>query len=303
MINNLASPLCFTGNKTRILPLIQQNLPQGYVEFVDLFGGSGVVGLSQNRPVLYNEKDKYIYNLIKTIKDCDLDYMLSFIDFLIENNNLSKDNKQAYLNFRKMFNNNIDQLESERASMKESMYLRLLVLIFYSFNHYCTFNSSGKFNTPAGTHRSSYNKSIENKLITFKNRIDLFDYKFKMYNLDFRTMYKFVCGKYNDNLEDIVFFIDPPYLLSDNQYCRTYGNTWVEQDEIDLYNICNDINNKGGKFILTNLIESKGNVNEHLLTFSKQYDTINTNCDFGGCNYQRSNKKTDKEILVKNYYI
>lgn len=301
MIDNLASPLCFTGNKTRILPLIHQNLPQGYIEFVDLFGGSGVVGLSQNRPVLYNEKDKYIYNLIKTIKDCDLDYMLTFIDFLIENNNLSKDNKQTYLNFRKMFNDNIDQLDSERASMKESMYLRLLVLIFYSFNHYCTFNSSGKFNTPAGTHRSSYNKSIENKLITFKNRIDLFDYKFKMYNLDFRTMYKFVCGKHNDNLEDVVFFIDSPYLLSDNQYCRTYGNTWIEQDEIDLYNICNDINNKGGKFILTNLVESKGNTNEHLLTFSKQYDTINTNCDFGGCNYQRSNKKSDKEILVKNY--
>lgn len=302
MIDNLASPLCFAGNKTRILPLIHQNLPEEYDLFIDVMAGSGVVGFSQDKPVMYNEKDIHTYNLIRTMKECDLNFMLERIDFLIKQFDLSKDNKENYIKMRRNFNDVHSMfLDDCNSIIRHASNLALMVLIFYSFNHFITFNKEGKFTTPAGTHRSSYNKSIKNKLITFKEKLNSFEYNLEMCNMDFRDLYEYVSRLYDYHLEGKFFFFDSPYLLSVSQYNRTYGNSWNEKDEEDLYKICDLIHKNGGKFMLTNLVESKGKTNEHLLTFSKKYSTINTNCDFGGCNYQRSNKKTDKEILVKNY--
>ena len=302
MIDNLASPLCFAGNKTRILPLIHQHLPEDYDLFVDVFGGSGVVGLSQDKKLVYNEKDKYVFNLNRTIKETDLDHILFQIQFLIDTYNLSKDNKQSYLKFREDFNSLFCHcLHDRNLITRRQSNLALLTLVFYSFNHYITFNKDGKFTTPAGTHRSSYNKSIKNKLVQLKERIDSFGYNLEMCNMDFRDIYEYVARLYDYHLEGKLFFFDPPYMLSDSQYNRTHGNAWTKDNEIQLYKLCDLIHKNGGKFIVTNLVESKGETNEHLLTFSKKYSTINTNCDFSGCNYQRGNKKTDKEILVKNY--
>ena len=301
MIDNLASPLCFAGNKTRILPLIHQNLPEEYDLFIDVFGGSGVVGASQDKNLIYNEKDKYIYNLNRTIKETDLDHILFQIEFLIETYNLSKDNKQGYLKFREDFNSLFCHcLHDRNLITRRQSNLALLTLVFYSFNHYITFNKEGKFTTPAGTHRSSYNKSIKNKLITFKDKLNSFEYNLEMCNMDFRDLYEYVCTLYDYHLEGKLFFFDPPYLVSNDSYSRTYGNSWNEKDEEDLYKMCDLINKNGGKFILTNQLQKGDIINEKLLLFSKKYNTFDTNVSFKNCSYQHK-KLPDKELLIKNY--
>ena len=302
MLTNFASPLCYTGNKTRLLPLIDHVLKDvEYHAFFDLFGGSGVVGLAQDSEVVYyNDADKYISQLLSVIQESKLDKMIRRIEFLIAEYNLTKDDKQAYLHFRECFNSmGYKLLDDNMYKIRFMANMVLLVLCFYSFNHFITFNKQGKFTTPAGTHRSSYNKSIKQKLIDFKTRMD--SKNLLITNGDFERVVDTRISATHGDLSNDMYFCDSPYILADSQYCRTYGNKWDIEDEERLYRVCNKINELGGKFILTNLVESKGQKNSLLLTFAKKYNTIDTNVDFGGCNYQRRNKKTDKEILVKNF--
>lgn len=297
MIDNLRSPLNFAGNKTRLLPLIHQYLPQDYNEFIDVFGGSGVVCFSQDKPVVYNEKDIHVYNLIRTMKECDLDFMLERIDFLIKQFDLSKDNKENYIKFRRNFNDiHAMFLDDCNSIIRHASNLALLVLIFFSYNHFSTFNKQNKFTTPSGYKRSSYNKSTKKSLIQFKERLDNVDNVLLGY--DFRKLFNMYDST---DLNGKLFFFDSPYFCSDNQYTRNYGITWNEQDEKDLYQMCDRINELGGKFMLTNMVQKGDNINEYLLDFSKKYRTINTNCDFYNCCYQRKNKGNDKEIMVINY--
>lgn len=303
MSNIIKNPFCYSGSKSRILPLIEQNLPQNCTTMIDIFGGSGEVGLNLDFDnIFYSDKNTYIVDLIKAIKEMPLDYLLDNIIAIIDFWQLSKDDKKSFLKLRTNFNERVYKfLCHKNKELRWEANLYLLVLCFYSFNHQIIFNKEGKFSVPAGTHRSSYNKSIEQKLISYKQRLDELGDKFEIVNFDFRLMYDLICKKYNNNLENIFFFIDSPYLLSDSTYDRTYGMKWTTQDEVDLYNMCYDINNKGGKFMLTNLIKSKGITNEYLLNFSKVFKTINTGAEFSNCNHQRKNKKSDTEVMIINY--
>ena len=297
MIDNLASPLCFAGNKTRILPLIHQNLPEEYDLFIDVMAGSGVVGFSQDKPVVYNEKDIHIYNLISTMKECDLDFMLERIDFLIKQFDLSKDNKENYIKMRRNFNDVHSMfLDDCNSIIRHASNLALMVLIFYSFNHYIVFDKNGKFTTPSGYKRSSYNKSTKKSLIQFKERLDNIDNV--LLGHDFRKL--FITLYDGMDLNDKLFFFDPPYIISDDNYRRNYGITWNEQDETDLYQMCEEIDKRGGKFMVINQLTKGDETNEFLLSFSKKYKTINTGETFTNCSYQHK-RKQDKEIMVINY--
>ena len=215
MNDKFASPLCYAGNKTRLLPLIHQYLPKNCNEIIDVFGGSGVVCFSTDfENIVYNEKDTHVYNLIKTIKECDLEFMLERIDFLIRQFDLSKNNKESYINFRHYFNDIYYKfLDDYNQTIRNASNLVLLVLVFFSFNHFITFNKEGKFMTPSGYKRSSYNKSIKNNLIKFKEKLD--NTNNMLFNLDFRKLFS-IYDNPNVNLSDKIFFID---LFPINRFC------------------------------------------------------------------------------------
>lgn len=300
MTDIIKNPFNYHGSKNRIMPLIKENLPEKLDFVVDIFGGSGEVCLNIGKKCLYNDKDKYIFNLIKTIKECDIENIISTIEANIDYYRLTKTSKTSFLNIRKDFNTNGYQfLECEVDSMRHGANLMLLTMLYYSFNYQLTFNSQGKYSNPSGYNRSSFNKSLREKLIKYKQQLDKID--MQMWNYDFLTCYQNFIDFYpNYFKEDMLFFVDPPYFNTDDTYSRTYGMKWTESDERHLYDVLNDINKRGGKFMLTNTVINNGVKNEYLDVFSKKYNTISTDCDFNGCSYQRKNKKT-REIIVKNY--
>lgn len=299
----IKNPLNYTGSKDRIMPLLLQHKPENCSVIVDLFGGSGTVGVNlsnDGNTVFYNERNPYIYNLIDFISSVDINILLHDINKVIQENNLSKTNKESFIEFRSIFNR-LHAVNLINCSDKKLHYiacLNLLVMSFYSFNHQITFTKDGRFSVPSGYNRSSYNKNIENKIINFKNKIDKIN--FIKSCCDFREFMDYFKLTEID-CKNVLFFCDPPYLLSNSVYDRTCNYRWTEEEEKDLYVLCKEIDKMGGKFILTNMLRSKGKTNEHLLTFSKHYDTISTNTNFDFCSYQRKNKKVDLEILVKNY--
>ncbi len=295
------NPFNYNGSKERILPLIKQNLPQNYTMLVDLFGGSGTMCVNTEFPMyIYNEKNKYMCNLFRTIKECHINTILSHIEDNIEYYGLSKNNKQAFLNFRKDFNSKTYMfLDVEETWRRHISNIDLYTLICYSFNNMLGFNSSGKFSVPSGYKRSSFNKSLKNKLIDYNAVLRFKD--IKIYSMDFREMYNQLCSTFVNDFDGVMLFCDPPYTVSNSSYTRTHGINWCIQDDIDLHNILQDFDKKGGRFMYTNQVQKGDIINQELLTFSKKYNTINTNCDFSNCNYQRTLKGNDKEVLIKNY--
>lgn len=295
----IKNPFCYHGSKARILPLIQQNLPPRFNTLIDIMGGSGEVALNiEADRVLYNEKNKYICGLLRTIKEMPADTLFDSIEQIIDLWGLTKDNKKAFINFRQNFNElSVKFLFDTSDVLRWEANLHLLVLCFYSFNHQIIFNKSGKFSVPAGTHRSCYNKSIMEKLFQYKQKIDSFGSELQLYNYDWFEFLNTV----DLDIPNTLLFVDPPYLLSDSALERTPDLKWSVKQEQLLYEILKKWDSRGGRFMLTNLLKSKGVINEYLLTFSKNYVTINTDVGFGNCSYQRKNRQGDIEVIVKNY--
>ena len=171
------------------------------------------------------------------------------------------------------------------------------------FNYFCTIDKSGKFINTSGAGRCWFNPSLYKKFIEYKNKLDeIYGKKLFIYNEDFRDLYKTILNENNNKLNGILFFVDPVYKISDDIYRRSANILWTEQDENDLYNMLEDINELGGKFILTNQLQKGNVINNDLLEFSKRFNTIDTKNSFKNCSYQHK-RQNDEEILVKNYYL
>ena len=309
MSNNIIKdPFNYSGNKSKLIPLIKDNLPRDCTILIDLFGGGGCVALSladNFKQVVYNEINKYIYGIIKTFSIHSKDFCLDRINHNISYYQLNKNNKKGFLKFREDFNRLGSQilLSDTFNGFTEQTYLDLYTLIVHSFNYFCTIDKSGKFINTSGAGRCWFNPSLYKKFIEYKNKLDeIYGKKLFIYNEDFRDLYKTILNENNNKLNGILFFVDPVYKISDDIYRRSANILWTEQDENDLYNMLEDINELGGKFILTNQLQKGNVINNDLLEFSKRFNTIDTKNSFKNCSYQHK-RQNDEEILVKNYYL
>ena len=98
-------------------------------------------------------------------------------------------------------------------------------------------------------------------------------------------------------------YADPPYLITCAAYNEQGG--WSEDDEEDLLQMLDDLSNRGIKFALSNVLESKGRENILLRKWIESrpnYKMIDLNYSYNNANYQRKNKEQKtREILVVNY--
>ncbi len=159
------------------------------------------------------------------------------------------------------------------------------------------FNNKQEYNSSFGKTASTMNDSIRDNLRRFIKALHIKNITFT--NKDFR--------EFNiDNLKENDFvYCDPPYSIT----CGVYQDGkrgfkgWKEQDDIDLFNLLDKLNNKNIKFAMSNMIESKGNVNTKLLEWAEKYNINYLHMNYNGCNYQRKVRSKDKEVLITNYKI
>lgn len=101
--------------------------------------------------------------------------------------------------------------------------------------------------------------------------------------------------------EDFIY-CDPPYLITTGTYNdgnRGFKN-WTAEQEYALYNYLDNIDKKGIKFALSNVIEHKGKVNDILLDWAKKYKIIDLNYDYSNSSYN-TRKGESREVLIINY--
>ena len=276
----IKSPLNYVGGKYKLLSQILPLFPKEIDTFYDLFGGGFNVGINVDaKKHVYNDILKPVVELLWALKKEDRERVLMFIDDYIDQYNLSKTNKEGYLALRERYN------ETKRSPFM------FYTLVAHSFNNQIRFNKKGEFNMPFGMNRSSFNPTLRKRFVEFVDKLHTLDVEF--YNKDFRD-FSIDTFKVNDFI-----YIDTPYLGTVATYNENGG--WTEKDERDVHEFLDRLNGKGIKFALSNVFESKGQSNDILKDWAKQYNVHYLDISYGNCNHQRKSKAPDVEVLVTNY--
>lgn len=288
----IVSPLNYPGNKARILKSLIPLFPQSTTTFVDIFCGSGIVGLNaKSKRLILNDKESRVIDLLRYFQGNSLDMILGEVDSLIaqynltdskskpkgfykihKNEGLSRHNKEGFLALRNSYNQNPSEA-------------KFFVLILFGFNHFVRFNAQGAYNVPVG--KMDFTQSLLDKTIDFINFLQSKNIAFS--SVDFRdsALYK----------EGDFFYFDPPYLITQ----APYNASWNESDEKDLYEILDFLDSGGKRFALSNVLESNGKSNDLLKQWSAKYKTTPIKRQYKNANYQRKNLSQSMEVLITNY--
>ncbi len=294
------SPLFYVGDKYKLMPQIKKYMPSYINNYYEPFvgGGSSFLNIKANHykvndidssiisihKMLYKEsenKEKFFKKIFKLINDYELS--CSYNGHLVpeklkkkyKKTYYSKYNKEQYMKLRNDFNKN------------KSDIMRLYLLLIYGFNHMTRFNSRGDFNLPVGN--VDFNSNVYNSLNYYLDYIKKIDIEY--YSQDYKGFIKNIDFKKHDYV-----LLDPPYLISQSEY----NKLWNETDDKELYDLLDELDKKGVKFGITNLVYHKGKKNEYFEKWSKKYNTFEIDSNY--ISFNNNKEKTDsKEVFVTNY--
>ena len=300
----IPSALNYTGGKYKLLSQILPLFPKDADQVVDLFCGGCNVGINVDcNKVLFNDSNEYLMGLLDTFRRLTKEEIFDWIYKSIDKYGLSLVSKNGYDfyncesskglgEYNKAGYNKLRDDFNKKASKDNEYYLMLYLLIVYSFNNQLRFNRKGEFNLPVG--KRDFNSKMQGKLEAFIDRVKSGDYRFT--TDDFRNV---SMEGYTDKS---FFYADPPYLIT----CATYNEQagWTENDEKDLLNYLEELDKKGIRFALSNVLESKGKKNVILLEWinqNKKFKVIPLNYNYTNSNYHTRKDGITKEVLVVNY--
>lgn len=294
------SPLFYVGDKYKLMPEIKKYMPEYINNYIEPFVGGGSSFLNVKASHYFvNDIDSYIINIHKELYKYsnDKEHFFDKVFKIINKYNLScsynghlvpenlkkqykktyyaKYNKEQYLNLRNDYNKNKNDI------------LKLYLLLIYGFNHMTRFNSKGEFNLPVGN--VDFNSNVYNSLNYYFDYIQKIDINY--YNMDYKEFVNSITLGKNDYV-----LLDPPYLISQSEY----NKLWNEEHEKELCNFLDELNERGIRFGITNLIYHKGNKNEIFDKWSRKYYVHEISSNYISFN-NNTIKNNSKEVFVTNY--
>lgn len=297
----IRSPLFYVGDKYKLMPQLLGLFPENINNYYDVFtgGGSASINVDYTNNYHMNDVNPYIYKLHLLLQEesKDIDNFINKCYNIIKQYDLSlseiekneeieelkkiykktyfaKYNKENYLKLRNDYNNNQDNI------------ILLYLLLIYGFNHFIRFNKKGKFNLPVGN--VDWNKNVSNALRNYANWYN--NHNVFMSNLDFEDFIR----KQNFKKDDFLY-LDPPYLITSSEY----NKIWNEDNELRLYELLDELDNKNIIWGLSNMISHKGRYNNILDTWSKKYNVYEINSNYIS-RFDNTIKKDSREIYVTN---
>lgn len=293
------SPFFYVGDKFKLVPQLKENFPMDIERFIEPFCGGGSVFLNTDaKQYLLNDIDSYMiklhrflisssaqpemfwselklkieeYKLSATFmgKDVPKEYRKEFVKTYF-----AKYNKDAYMKLRSDFNND-----------KEDMIL-LYMLLIYGFNRMLRFNTKGDFNLPVGN--VDFNKNVVNALNSYFDYVT--DKNIELFNMDFQDFIE----KVQPTSHDLVY-LDPPYLITFSEY----NKLWNEDSEIRLIDYLDELNSRGVRFAVSNVLQHRKRYNGTFNEWAKKYNIIRIKSNY--ISYHDNTEKDSYEVLVKNY--
>lgn len=207
------APLPFMGQKRRFLNLFKSALNE-YRDakiFVDLFGGSGLLSHTTKRirpdaTVVYNDYDDY-HQRLDSIPTTN--YLLSQIRSILvdcpEDKKIPDEKRVQIL-----------ELFSEYEKVGFVDYITLSSSLLFSMNYATSFVEMAKQTMYNCVRKNDYNAA------GYLDGLSIVKY-------DYMSLFE----KYK-NCEDVVFFVDPPYLSTE---VGTYKNYWRLSDYLDVLKV------------------------------------------------------------------
>ena len=282
------SPLNYVGGKYKMLPQIAKFFPRRINNMYDLFaGGCDVCTNIKANNIYANDINFFVIDIYRAFQNMDIDTLLATIDGIIQQWSLSMTNEASYRAFRNHYNAlPVDQRNP----------IELYVLVCYSFNYQFRFNNHHEFNNPFGRNRSSFNLTMRENLITFHrklNNIHFSSVNFRDLDLEFLAQGDFL-------------YADPPYRITTASYNdgRRGFEGWSLEDDLFLFDLLDQLDQRGVKFALSNVTEHKGNRNDALIQWKRNhhYHEHKINYNYNNSNYHAQNTdQVTKEVLITNY--
>lgn len=295
----IRSPFFYVGDKYKLMPQLRQLFPKYISTYVEPFagGGSSFLNTSAER-YLINDIDFYVIALHETLAEYvgRQDELFQKLYDLIEKYGLSCSFKKSYVpdELKKRYiktyyaHYNKDAYLQLRADFNESHDLLILyLLLIYGFNHMIRFNRAGQFNLPVGN--VDFNRNVHDAICHYLNFMERNDVSF--FNLDFEG---FVDRILFD--EDSYVYFDQPYLISDSEYNKLWNST----EERRLCDCLDELDKKGIRFGVTNLISHKGVINDIFLEWSESYFSYDISSNYISFN-DNTIKLDTREVFVTNY--
>lgn len=293
----IKSPLNYTGGKFKLLPQILPLFPNDIDTFVDLFAGGCNVGVNvKANKVICNDLETHVIELLSYWKNENINIIINNIFDIIHRYKLSESSMNGYEYYGCNSNDGLSKFNNTnwrllRENYNKTKDIKLLYpLIIYTFNNNIKFNEKNEF-IAGGCNKRDFNKSLQNNFNKFIN--ELHNKNVIFFNKDFNTL------KINNlNKYDLVY-CDPPYLITE----ATYNKIWNIEKEKELLDLLDKLNDNHIRFVLSNVLESKGKSNDILKEWSKKYIIHNLNNTYGNCNYHTKDKSADstQEVLITNY--
>jgi adenine-specific DNA-methyltransferase len=276
------SPLNYIGSKARIINQIKAYSNIHYTKFLDVFGGGFNVGINMGQvPVIYNDINWFVKDLIESFKKNDTyDYIL-FMRRIISKFGLEKANAESYQRARDYYNSFPIEERDPRL---------LFVIILYGYQQQIRFNGSHEFNNPVGMRW--FNDKVLEKMVSFSRVIKEGDFSF-------------YCDSYldfEDRIDENTFvYLDPPYMLTNGSYNdgKRGFKGWNKALESELFGFLNRLNARNVHFMLSYVIEHKGKKNNELILWvtENNYNIIELGDILGISGSRR------KEVLIVNYDV
>ncbi len=271
------SPLNYIGSKAKMISSIKRYSPKHFNSFVDAFGGGFNVGININATaVVYNDINHFVSNLVSSFKSNDTYQYILYLKRIIKKFGLEKENADSYAKARDHYNSLPFDKRDPRL---------LYAVILYGFNQQIRFNGSHDFNNPVGMRW--FNDKVLEKMISFSRII-----KEKNIIIESKDYTDLLC-----EIDKNTFtYLDPPYMLTNGSYNdgKRGFHGWNAETEQKFFDFADKLNAEGKRFMISYVLEHKGQFNEQLNGWMMKggYNVINVDPIPG-------NKR--KEILITNY--
>lgn len=290
----------YVGDKFKLMNEIKQYFPNNINKFIEPFTGGGTVFLNTDaKKYLLNDIDKDVCRLhkylLKQSKNPNLFYKTltktinkyglskSFIQDIVPKKLKVKYKKTYYAKFNKISYNNLKK-DYNLQTRKKPLYLYLLLI--YGFNRMLRFNGKGEFNVPVGN--VDFNLNVKNAIDNYFDFVS--NKKIFWFNKDFKQFFSNIEFEKNDFI-----YLDPPYLISFSEY----NKLWNSKREKELLNILDELNDKGIKFAISNIVLHKDKENSIFKNWMKKYNVYRIKSNY--ISYHNNSKKLIDEVLVTNY--
>lgn len=268
--------LKWVGGKRKLIPEIKKMLPGGlskYTYYEPFVGGGALLFDLQPTQAVINDSNEELINVYTVIRD----HPKELIDELKKHKNTPEYFYEIRSIDRKPIFNNISNIE--RAS-------RIIYLNKTCYNGLYRVNNSGKFNSPFGKYKNPniINESVIKAVSNYLNNAQV-----EILNVDYEVPLRNVS-------KNAFVYLDPPYhpISKSSNFTGYVRGGWGEKDQLRLRDICNNLNKKGVKFLLSNSSSD----------FIKEiYDEYNIHTVRASRSINSDSSKRGKvdELLIRNY--